>query len=126
MQSKQLKKLQQTWQRKLERSGFEDVERPNGTLKNYDSYRLREMNMTGDVLQARQRYYELARHFYNDHTFETSLEKEVWRLHSEGVTYKEIVKAIKRRVSWSSVQRIVVRLAKLMLSQRVGALDDRD
>lgn len=119
---KDYKKLQAKWAKRLTKSGFVDVERPNGTLINYDSHRLREMNPDTATLEARQRYYELARQFYHDHVFETSTEKEVWRLHSEGVTYKETVKAIKRKMSWSSVQRLVVRLAGVMLSQRVGDL----
>lgn len=125
MQNKQqLKKLKALWERKLLKSGLVSVERPNGTLINFDSHRLRNMNPDSATLEARQRYYELARQFFNDHYFDTAIEKEVWRLHSEGFTIKEIVKKV-RRMSWSSVQRTTKRLAILMLSQRVE-LSDRD
>lgn len=118
MNSKE-KKLQQLWRRKLAKSGFSDIENANGTLKNYDSYRLREMNATNAQLINRQRYYELARQFYWKHMFDTSVEKEVWRMHSEGATFDEIVASV-RKVSRSVAHRWVSELSKVMLSQRVG------
>ncbi len=122
MQKKQLKKLQALWAKKLERSGFFDIERANGTLKNHDAYRVREMNANHDVMAARQRYYELARQFYHANTFETSREKRVWHMHSEGESTYTI--AGETKSSQSDIDRIVRRLAKKMLAQRVGKLDD--
>ena len=123
MKEKDLRKLQKKWNDRLTKSGFKDIERADGSLINFDSHRLREMNPDSNTMIARQRYYELARQFYHDHTFDTSLEKEVWRLHSEGMIYDDIVKATRRKVSRSAAHRMVTELAKVMLNQRVGIRD---
>lgn len=124
MNSKE-KKLQKLWYKKLAKSGFKDVEvtpaRGEPTLERYGSYLLRQWNQTSSQLEARQRYFELARQFYWDHTFETSKEKEIWKMHSEGLTGTDI--ANKFKTSKSTAKRIVQRLSKIMLSQRVGDLE---
>ncbi len=117
-----LKKLQELWRKKLAKSGFIDCETPDGKLKRYESYKLREMNANSTVMINRQRYYELAREFYHRHTFDTRLEKEMWGLHSEGVSSYEIPKLLKRS-SQAGVDRVLQKLKKIMLSQRVGIRD---
>jgi len=41
---------------------------------------------------ARQAYFDDARDFLLSHYFKTNIEKEVWRLHSEGLSLREIAK----------------------------------
>lgn len=124
MSSRDLKKLTDKWYRKLKKSGFDDIEdtsRDDRPLKKWHGYEVRLKHGADVTTTAMQRYYELARHFFNDHVFETSKEKEMWRMHSEGDSGATIAKRFK--TSCSTAKRTIQRLAKLMLSQRVGTDD---
>lgn len=125
--SSKLRKLQAQWYKKLAKAGFKDVEsldsKGDMRLKQLDSNQLRHGYRVSTEMESAQRYYELARQFYWEHVFETSREKEVWRLHSEGLSGAAIASELKT-LSCSSVKRVVQRLREIMMSQRVGELDD--
>jgi hypothetical protein len=46
----------------------------------------------GLVNDIRQTYYRMAEHFLNDYTFPSSEYRFIWKHHSEGLSYREIVK----------------------------------
>jgi hypothetical protein len=92
---KPTKKLQQLWDRKLAKAGFEDAEdRDNGMLKKWhDPYwRLR---FTPESFEERRRYFELATDWLNNGTFETGRHKTAWAHHCEGLSYRDIAKLMK-------------------------------
>lgn len=130
---KKLQQLQAKWYRKLERSGFKDVEAPDAfgdmRLKQLDSNQLRHGYKSSVQMVNVQRYYELARQFHYQHNFENGREKRLWELHAEGLSAYHISEKLKsdgyrKNVSMTSIKRTVKKLERVMLAQRVGALDD--
>lgn len=107
MSPTELKKLQQIWRRKLERSGFEDAETPDGQLKNYA---LHWTSVDSGRFHATQRYYELAGQMLHTHPFKDVVDKTVWRHHSQGKTWKEI--ADKMGLTLRQVRSIIDGYAK--------------
>jgi hypothetical protein len=124
---KNLKQLTRKWYKKLKDSGFDDIEEPSKsgypTLKFWGSDALRQRNSGQLRMESVQRYYELAGQFFWDANFDTSAEKRIWKMHADGVSGYEI--ASKLKMSKSVVYRVIDKLAREMLSQRVGT-DDRD
>ena len=97
MTQKQLKALQAKWYKRLERSGFVDVESPlkeHCPLKHWDSIKFQAQYSPQAYLE-KERYYQLAGQLLNEHKFKTARDKKVWAMHVEGRTYKEIAKKVK-------------------------------
>ena len=87
--SKEYKKLQATWYKKLAKSGFEDAEQLDGNLKEWHSYRYVLDVHPGVASQdSRAEYYRLAGHFLHSHAFENLHERQIWELHCEGKSVK--------------------------------------
>lgn len=116
MNKKQLKALQTKWYAKLKRDGFEDIEQTSddkGYLKQYDnSYYM--ARYTPLEFGNKQEYYIKAQHFLVEHAFETEQEKQIWKLHSEGFSLREIAKIIKK-FKKDKVAAILTRLKEVML-----------
>jgi hypothetical protein len=92
MNSKDFKKLQQQWYKKLARSGFKDIERPNDKdewLVIFDGEFFRNSRRY-DKAESTEKYYTLARQFLHEHVFNTSLEKRIWAEFSEGLSIVQI------------------------------------
>lgn len=92
MDQKTLRALRREWDKKLKESGFEDIEdreSPREMLKSWHStkffYRFDE-----DRFLARKDYFELATQFLGTHRFESEIDREVWRLHTEGESLRKI------------------------------------
>lgn len=120
MSPKEFKALQAEWDKKLKESGFEDAEyRAAGTLKRYHSVQFfndRASSLDPISLASKQNYYTAAEHFLNSHQFASPLEKQIWQLHSEGVSAREISsrlgpKAVGKK---TKVNDIIKKLAKEM------------
>lgn len=81
-------------------------------LKSYDSIRF-QLYFTPDQFLARQLYFELAGEFYHSHRFANTTERAAWMLHCEGMSQRDIAKAlsIKRHV----VEKIIPELREQML-----------
>lgn len=116
-----LKKLQSDWAKKLADSGFEDIETPDGYLKNYASSRyLSGKNNGKDAeyliadYETKARYYRLAGQFLYSHKFANEAEKQVWVHHAEGVSFRKIVKLVGGRYNFSEVYRTIRRLKNVM------------
>lgn len=95
--SSELKKLQKQWYCKLAKAGFEDIEdtdSKNEMLKRWDSlYFLSRYDAKS--FEEHQRYYQRASQFLESNYFDTSFEKAIWALWTEGKTIKEIEKRLK-------------------------------
>ncbi len=123
--SKEFKKLQAKWYKKLKNSGFEDIEDTKGYLKEWSSKYLKKSN-GGVKAKAKEEYYRLTGQFLYDHKFESPLEKRIWRMHAEGMSGESItaiLKAKKVNIYHNKVKRIIKNLANLMVTKFTGKKD---
>lgn len=88
-QEASFKKLLATWDKKLEKSGFNDKEQSDGNLKEWHSLRFQPQYYV-DSIPARTKYYRMAGNFLHEYSFSTELEKTIWKMHSEGCSFEEI------------------------------------
>lgn len=120
MTSKQFKQLQTKWYSKLKASGFEDIEihakdgidSANVYLKQWDSH-LTLHDPT--FFYSRQDYFYKAGHFLTSYAFKTKLEKRVWGLHSEGLSYRKIGQKVRKPKD--AVHKIINVLRAVMLDE---------
>lgn len=84
-----LAQLRAKWRLKLKESGFDDIEDAKGNLKNFDANRF-FVRYEPTTFESIERYYQLANIVLESARFSNILEKSVWRLHTEGLTYREI------------------------------------
>ena len=117
--SKKFKDLQAKWYKKLEKSGFDDIEKLDHIkFQTESSYYWR--NYGHEKFAEKQRYYQLAGQFLHQYVFDSPRDKEIWRLHSEGLAIKtEIPKKIKD-IKRSQIHETIKRLRKIMLSIYLG------
>lgn len=111
MNQKEFLLLQCFWDRKLERSGFNDIEERDGTLK--DSNWIKQSAKNPMAFQIKQEYYYQATHFLHDHIFKNKIEKKIWEMHTQGETFPVISQRF--NIYYTTVNRIVLKLKKIML-----------
>lgn len=112
----ELKKLQDKWYKKLAKAGFEDIEdinSPNEFLKEWHGSWFRSRGHASRFT-AKESYFYQAGHFLTNHEFKNEQEKKVWKLHSEGLSLREIAKAMRWK-SHFNVNLIIKRLREEML-----------
>lgn len=101
--SKDFKKLQREWNKRLKDSGFKDIEQPDGRLKRWDSHYFQlqfsqnHQGLTKEYQESKIAYYRMAGYFLNDYKFQDEVEKLIWNMHSEGVGQRAIIKELKHR-----------------------------
>jgi hypothetical protein len=126
--SKKFKTLQAKWAKKLEKSGFNDIEDHDGHLKEYalSGYRRLEHQVSatnGDTsavynsINAKTEYYRLATHLLNQDVFKTDNEKYIWKLHSEGVSIRDIKAQVNAPNNYY-IFNIIKRLKKEILRKK--------
>ena len=99
MGEKKLIDLQREWYERLKAEGFNDIEHLKND-GNFSQYlrgsglreRRRSPRKTEDVIQASKEFYSLASEFLHTHEFKKPIEKIIWALFAEGLTYREIAK----------------------------------
>jgi hypothetical protein len=120
--TKEFKDLQKIWNKKLERSGFEDIERKDsvgarsGRLKTHALKNIVD-NYTAEEFAVKEEYYRLAGQFLHEYKFKSDKDKTIWRMHSEGISYLDIIKALKKKgvtAYKDLVQKTIERLAEEM------------
>lgn len=91
--TKKFKALHEKWSKKLEASGFEDIEDDKGTLKHTTCPKVikRAINNKED----REIYYSIAREFLNNYSFFDDVEYKIWEAHCEGIGARTIAKSLK-------------------------------
>lgn len=113
-----LASLKKKWYAKLEKSGFEDAERPE-----FDRYALKSSSdkfNTADTVRdyyAKTEYYSMARKFLHDYKFSSNLEKVIWEYHTEGISVRNIAKLLKKvkfKMNKDKVNAVTMRLEKEM------------
>lgn len=129
------KKLQQKWYKKLEKSGFneiEDTNSPKEFLKRWDSqwFRTRgpqekvRAGMTKDqsvkiqknYLISVAKYYANARQVLSHFNFDTGLEKAIWALHSEGMSHRDIAKEL--NINPNVAHKAIFKIKKAIYGKR--------
>lgn len=123
--SKEYKKLEAIWDKKLKKSGFEDIEQKDGNLKQWSTRRFWQ-NIQNTHYEDRkvsydseEEYYRMAGHFLHEYEFSSKREKLMWSLHAEGLTMIAIAKILKQKNykkfgGKSNVGRIILTLAAKM------------
>ncbi len=110
MNKKDFDKLQKVWYKKLEKSGFIDIEDTaveHNPLKRWSSCDFRNKARArryGPTLD----YFTNATHFLHDNLWESEADKKIWALHAEGLSIREIAK--KTRYKYRKVQETIVRV----------------
>jgi hypothetical protein len=118
--TKKFQKLKDKWYKKLERNGFEDIEQNENALKVWESQAFSDHRYNRHTFAEKQEYYSLAGRFYHEHEFESKKIKEIWRLHSEGLSLSAIyekVKTKKRGFSRPNIHLIIKKLEKEMFKK---------
>lgn len=94
--SDDLMALQQEWYLKLEQEGFKDIENtdtPHRPLKKW--HKVKFQDVTEDHVQAKLSYYSKAKDLLRSHSFESQAHKEIWEMHSDGLSKRKIERLLK-------------------------------
>jgi hypothetical protein len=100
--TKEFQDLQKVWNRKLEKSGFQDIERSDrvgkasGRLKT-DALKNITQSYTAEQFAVKEEYYRLAGQFLHDYKFKSDNDRTIWRMHSEGISVRDIIRALKKK-----------------------------
>jgi Mor family transcriptional regulator len=100
-------KLKAKWNKKLADSGFIDIERPDGSLKPEGDYR----TVDHGLQDGREEYYYSAQDFLNQGKFASLLDYTIWKMHAEGISYRQISAELK--LTFYKVLNIVTKIQKL-------------
>ena len=113
-QTNELKKLQKEWYSKLEAEGFEDIEDSAGRLKRWDSFYFK-LRHRGPRFAAKEEYFRIAERFLYSHSFSEKADKLIWKMHSEGLSCREIAIQLKNqgiKTNKDVVNRTIAELRK--------------
>lgn len=130
----EFKKLQDKWYKKLEKSGFEDIEQADGNLKQWHSQYFitrhttfegksswnKKKKLDATWFTSQEEYYQLAGAFLHDHEFSSKTEKLIWEMHSNGMSQVDIYKALLKKgnkVYRDGIRNVVNTLAKIMVDK---------
>lgn len=110
-------KMQREWYDRLKAEGFDDIEYADGSLR----VACRE-NRGIDPLEYEStvEYYSRAAEFLDTWEWPSPVHREVWRMHSEGATLREIGSAHGRSVEWARLRVAASREAMVAWS-RLGS-----
>lgn len=108
--TKSFKKLQQTWSKKLAKSGFVDAENASDSdafLNRWDDQYFRR-RFTVDTAAARQEYFYIAFQFLHSYKFKTARDKAIWAAHADGLSFDKIGEKLKlsRDIAFATVKRL--------------------
>jgi hypothetical protein len=114
----ELKALQKVWYKKLEDSGFKDIEDINNNIKVWPSISQRSQ----EYIEANTIYYRMANHFLVDYDFGPDIiDKVIWEYHANGISIRDIADALHRAkikrtgrlVVHKTIQRLQAEMYKL-------------
>lgn len=100
-QAMSFKKLQEHWYKKAAKAGFEDIEQNDEEqrLKKWHSTYLQQ-RYTPEAYAAAERYYHLASDYLHNGTFDSTKDKRIWELHTEGLTFRKIA-TLEKTSDWT-------------------------
>ena len=99
--SKEFKELKSFWYKKLEESGFKDLENDEGVIawrkgQTSSDFIHNILSRRGCALQVKE-HYRFASHYLHKANFKSELERQVWELYCEGLSSRKIVSELKNR-----------------------------
>lgn len=109
--SKDFKRLQDSWYGKLAEQGFEDIEHTNIPSSACKRWSFKIASKYNPETEA---YFRKACEFLNYYNFEKILDREIWILHAEGFSLRQITKKLNSKVY--ICHRVVSKLKKVMLN----------
>lgn len=121
--SKEFKKLQNTWYKKLEKDGFDDLERrgvPDEWIRHGGRIRVTDANFSYEKMESQTDYYRIVGFFLHDHTFENEFQKQIWTYHAEGISIRDMVNLFEKNgidTYRDKINRELIELKKLMLKR---------
>lgn len=112
--------LKKIWYDKLKDSGFVDIEtnHPKEYLKAWHAHYF-QCRYTEVEFSLKQEYFRKASIFFWDYDFESHTEQEIWRLHAEGFSLRDISELLKSggiKMNKDTVNKTILRLTAIMLS----------
>lgn len=113
----EFKELNDKWQKKLEKSGFEDIEQgyePNRYLKRWDSTWFTNRRHGAQGTLEQMTYFQECTRFLNEYKFENALDKQIWACHSEGLTVAQTVTLLNYRKRLKKNKVTAGRVSKLV------------
>lgn len=105
-----LKKLKARWYKKLEKSGFEDIEDDKGRLKSPDKRTLNFKNQ-----ESIRSFYLALDSFLEENGSLPRLHRKVLALSSKGVYTRDIAKRLKYSERW--IKKIIAKYRNLILGR---------
>lgn len=114
--------MQHLWYKKLKDTGFIDAETPDGHLKDYPALRLHR-DYGEHLFNDKQDYFRVASEFYWQHSFQSQLERNIWKLHCIGFSLREIAFALRtkeNKINKDNVQKIVHRFDLMIRSKGIN------
>lgn len=99
---KEYEELRDKWYAKLKKSGFEDQERDEDTLKVYSSDKFGARRQSRSSItqnggwQAKATYYSMAERYLSEYPFETRREQIIWEYHANAVSVRDIVNLLRK------------------------------
>lgn len=115
---KNFQELQAKWYKKLKSKGFDDIEENEDRLKSWASSQFVQHD-NPILFEAKAQYYRNASKFLHDHKFADKISKFIWQQHSEGCSYRSIVKKLKEKkikTNTEQVYHVIRDLREIMLS----------
>lgn len=118
--SPQFKKLKAVWDKKLAKSGFNDIEQEDENLKTWTTGILKKRTSI-EAYKAKETYFQLAGQFLYSHKFDSKEDMLIWKYHSDGLSSREIVKELKKsnkiKIYRMYVSQLIIKLRNQMLSE---------
>lgn len=112
-QTDEFKELQQEWYGVLKTEGFDDIEQIDTP---YVERPFKHKRTTVDLdYETKAQYFQMASAYYWHGEFLKPHHKQIWSLHAEGATVREI--ATKLKMWPNSVQRVLKKYKKRMLNK---------
>lgn len=124
MKSTSYSALKKIWYAKLKKSGFNDIEMPDGDLKGRSTEFSRDRaTYQYGGLEAKGEYNRLANFFLQEHEFASRLEKTIWEYHVNGLSIRNISTVLKkakvRVTNRDFIHQIIKRLKQQMIAKYV-------
>lgn len=119
------------WYKKLEKSGFVDIEQDEDNLKKWSSVFTKEVGKHSlEVWKIKAEYFQMATNFLEEYKFDNNIEKVIWEYHANGLRIREIADLLKKArvksvgVKKSNIYNIIKRLKNSMYAMYVAASEE--
>ena len=90
-----LKGLRRQWYDKIKKTGFRDIENERGELIDHrGSLDILRLVSSTDVFEATRDYFLWASHQLQNARFESPTDRQIWALHADGKTSREIEEVV--------------------------------